>query len=373
MRVCVLHNRDHDLREDDPGREAREDVLHVAQAVTEALRESDLEVDVLPVGRDAVGFVDVLRRRPPGLVVNLCESLIADSRGEMAVPCLLDILGLRYTGSSALSLGLALHKHRAKELLIARGVPTPEFRVMDHPDQVARFDLPFPVIVKPTREDASTGVDFDAVVHTRRELLRAVTYILRTFAQPALVERYVDGREIYVPLLGNEPRQALPLTEIQFGPAFEGKPRIVTYEAKWSTASAVCTDSPALPCLLDANTQERVTRVAMDAFAALECTDYGRVDVRLSADGQPYVIDVNPNCDLHPSAGFARAAQAAGTSYPALALAIVEIALERSHGDTTRRSGRPRATGPAVGSNRNLLPGGGRMRARADRRRAQAE
>ena len=94
-------------------------------------------------------------------------------------------------------------------------------------------DLPFPLIVKPAREDASVGVDFDSVVHDRAGLVRACEAVLRTFQQPALVEQFIPGREIYVPLLGNAPRHALPLTEIHFGQAFENRPNIVSYKAKW--------------------------------------------------------------------------------------------------------------------------------------------
>jgi D-alanine-D-alanine ligase len=373
MRVCVLYNRDHDVLADDPGREARADVVRVAEAMAGALEYSGAVVRTLPVAEDAVGFFDSLRRDPPDVVVNLCESLVADSRGEMAVPCLLDLLGIPYTGSSALALGLALHKHKAKELLASRGVPTPEFCLVEHVEEVVRVELPFPLIVKPCREDASTGIDFDAVVTDRRQLARAARYVLRTFEQPALVERYIEGREIYIPLLGNAPTRPLPLTEIHFGRAFADKPKIVSYRAKWHAASPECIDSPALPCTLESAVERRLVDTAMDAFDALECRDYGRVDIRLSDDGQPYVIDINPNCDLHPSAGFARAALAAGTSYPQLALALVEIALGRCNGNTTNRPAGSRGARGAARPNRDVLSDRGDLRARAHRRRAQAE
>src|SRR5262245_35522551 len=129
MHISILHNRDHDLLENDPGREAREDVVRVAAALSEALTRGGITAEPLAVEGDSLTFVDMLRRRSPKLVVNLCESLAADSRGEMVVPCLLDLVGLPYTGSPALALGLALHKDKAKELLRSRGVPTPDFRV----------------------------------------------------------------------------------------------------------------------------------------------------------------------------------------------------------------------------------------------------
>jgi D-alanine-D-alanine ligase len=374
MHIAILYNQDHELLEDDPGREAREDVTRVASALSEALTRGDTYAEPLPVEGSRLDFVDVLARMQPDLVINLCESVAADSRGEMVIPCLLDMLGLPYTGSPALSLGLALHKDKAKELLKARGVSTPGFARVDRLEDVGTVDLPFPLIVKPAREDASVGISGDSVVHDRAALGRAVEAILRTFHQPALVEQFIPGREIYVPLLGNHPRRALPLTEIRFGKHFEDRPNIVTYAAKWESNSPDYQDSPSGICQLeDAALEARLVKTAVEAFSALECQDYGRVDLRVSPEGVPYVIDINPNCDLHPDAGFAKAARAAGIDYPALAMRLVEIALERTHGHpTTRRkgSGAPRLLDP---SNRNVLAGRSNGRHRARRSRASAE
>ena len=126
----------------------------------------------------------------------------------------------RTTGSSALSLGTALHKNKAKDVLRGRGVSTPGHALVSRLEDVVAVDLPFPLIVKPSREDASVGVDFDSVVHDREALGKAVARVLETFKQPALVEQYIAGREIYVPILGTQPRRALPLSEISFGAAF---------------------------------------------------------------------------------------------------------------------------------------------------------
>jgi D-alanine-D-alanine ligase len=374
MHIAILHNLDHDLLDDDPGREARKDVTKVARAIASAFDRSPVRAELVPVA-GAADLLATLEGLSPDLVINLCESLAADSRGEMAIPLLLDLVGIPYTGSHALSLGLALHKHKGKEILRARGVPTPAFALAERLDDLSGLDLPFPLIVKPSREDASAGVDFDSVVTTRTQLERAVRQVLSRFRQPALLEQYVDGPEVYVPLLGNRggARAHLPLTEIRFGPAFAGRPRILSYRAKWEADSAECKDSPSVPCTLSAREQERLRATATAAFDALECQDYGRVDLRVAADGTAYVIDVNPNCDLHPEAGFARAAAEAGITYRALAARLVEIALERSHGNTpSRRAGSAVGRRAAV-ANRNLLAGRGHLRAGAHRPRASAE
>ncbi len=373
MRIAILHNHDHALLEEDPGREAREDVVRVAAAMRVALGKSKHTVDLVPVEQDLLGIQDALGGEKPDLVLNLCESLAGDARGEMLVPAMLELMQVPYTGSSALSLALALHKNKAKEILRARGVPTPDFCVVEHLEDLADVDLPFPLIVKPSREDASMGIDFDSVVTTRQGLGRAVSKVLRTFHQPALVERFIEGREVYVPLLGNAPRRALPLSEIRFGNAFIGKPNVVSYKAKWDTESAECIESPSELAVLPKDVAARCVEVAIAAFEALECRDYGRVDLRVDASGQPYVIDINPNCDLHPQAGFAKAAEAAGLSYADLALHLVELAWERRHGNQAPRLSRPDAPRRAVEPHRDLHAGRAVVRARSHRRRAHAQ
>lgn len=372
MRIAILHNRDVDVLDDDPGREAREDVERVASAVHGALTQAGHTVDLVPVEKDLSAVTDAIARRKPDVVVNLCESLQGDSRGEMIVPAVLDLTRVQYTGNSAFTLALALHKNKAKEVLRARGVPTPEFWLVESADALKSVDLPFPLIVKPSREDASVGIDFDSVVADRKALAKAVDRVHRTFKQPALVERFIKGREIYVPLLGHPPRP-LPLTEIQFGGVFDGKPAVLTYRAKWEADSAECADSPSRPAELTKALEARCIEVATAAFEALEGRDYGRVDLRVDEDGQPWVIDINPNCDLHPQAGFARAAQAAGFSFAQLALHLVDLAWERRHGDqATRRTGQAAAR-RAAQPHRDVHAGRGVVRARAHRRGPAAE
>lgn len=376
MRIAILHNRDHDLLEDDPGREAREDVERVASAVHGVLTQAGHTVDLVPVERDLSAVTEAVARRKPDVVVNLCESLHGDSRGEMIVPAVLDLVHVQYTGNTAFTLALALHKNKAKEVLRARGVPTPDFWLVDSADALKQVDLPFPLIVKPSREDASVGIDFDSVVKDRKALARAVDRVRRTFKQPALVERFIDGREIYVPLLGTSGRRgekdralrALPLTEIRFGGVFEGRPPVLTYRAKWEADSQECLDSPSGAAELSPALEARCIETAQAAFEALEGRDYGRVDLRVDSDGQPWVIDINPNCDLHPQAGFAKAAQVAGLSFAQLAHHLVDLAWERRHGDQAPGPSRPAAARRAAQPHRDLHPGRGHVRPRAHRR-----
>lgn len=365
MHIAILYNRDHELLEDDPGREAREDVTRVASALAHALTVGDTSVELVPVEGPGLDFVNRLARLQPALVVNLCESIAADNRAETIIPSLMDMLGLPYTGSPAVSLTLALHKDKAKEVLRARGVSNPAYLRVDRLEDLERLELPFPLIVKPSREHASVGITGDSVVEDRAGLRHAVELVLRTFHQPALIEQFIPGREIYVPLLGNNPRRALPFTEICFGQLFDNRPNIVTYSGKWETTSQEYLQTPSAPCQLeDTALEARILNTALEAFNALECQDYGRVDLRVTPEGVPYVIDINPNCDLHPDAGFAKAARAAGMDYTAMAQRLVEVALERTHGHPIARRKGPGAARLPDSSNRNVLAGGAGVRDR---------
>ena len=355
MRVTVLHNLDH--LSAGPGQESREDVLRVAEAVARALRGAGHAVSVLGVGDDPLRALAALRGPPPpDLVFNLCESLRGDARGEMAMAAALELLRVPNTGSDPLALGLALHKDRAKALLRHHGIPTPDWWLLKPGDAEQVADPVFPLIVKPAREDGSLGISFDSVVGDEVALRSAIEAVWR-LDQPALVERYIDGRELMVSFVGNAPRRVLPLREIAFGPAFTGRPRIVSYRAKWIPTAPECLDSPSVSSVLPRGAAERVVETALHTCDVLGCRDYGRVDIRLSPEGVPYVIDVNPNCDLHPEAGFARGAAEAGLSYPALVSTIAEVAREMPRGDPTAAGERSAGAGRVARADQLLLDG----------------
>jgi len=194
----------------------------------------------------------------------------------------------------------------------------------------AGVDLPYPLFVKLAREDASVGIKDDNVVWDRRSLVKRVRAMLDEFQQPVLIERYVEGREVYVTLLGNDRVSPLPFHEIDFSRMPPGRPKIVSYAAKWDENSPEYAGTTPVPVqAMPAGWRASIERTAIAAFRALELRDYGRVDFRVAEDGTPYVIDVNPNCDISPDAGVARAARAAGLTYPQLIGRICEIAWER--------------------------------------------
>jgi D-alanine-D-alanine ligase len=191
-------------------------------------------------------------------------------------------------------------------------------------------DLPFPLIAKPVREDGSVGIVRTSVVHDVEQLARAVQAVVTTLRQPCLVEQFIEGREFNVALLGHPTPRVLPLSEIDFSALPPDAPHIVSYDAKWKSGSEDdLGTNPVLHPLLPSGVAARVRRVAADAFRAVGVRDYGRVDVRLAASGIPYVVDVNPNCDLSPNAGLARAAGAVGIDFGSLVALLVRYALRR--------------------------------------------
>jgi D-alanine-D-alanine ligase len=374
-RVLVVHNRDFEHSQQDPENGSRADIEGTADDVTTALGRAGLVVDRLGIDRDLAGAMSAIAAFRPDVVFNLCESLSADARFEPLLPLLLEHAGVAYTGSPPLTLGLALHKHKAKGVLRAAGVPTPDAVCLRTAD-VSAVTLPFPLIVKPSREDASTGISAQSVVHERADLERQVRAVLARYRQPALVERYIDGREIYVSMLGRRGGvDLLPLHEIDFSEMPAGRPRIVSFAAKWDESSVEYRGTKPVRCAgLAADVAARIATVAQAAWAAMELRDYGRLDIRLAGDGTPYVIDVNPNCDLSESAGgFARAGRAAGLGYDEVIRRIVDLAFQRcTHADTIPIAVRSRAAHrhPLAGS--GLPRSGGRVRDRATRRGARS-
>jgi D-alanine-D-alanine ligase len=373
----VAYNRDFEGSEADPENKAREEVRSTADDVAAALAHSGIDAEMVGVGDDLMDAMSRVKAFAPDVVFNLCESLGGDNSFEPLLPLLLEYAGIAYTGAPPLALGLALHKHRAKDALRAAGVPTPDGVAVASPAELTGVRLPFPLIVKPTREDASVGISAASVVHDRAALKQQVTYVTARYRQPALIERFIEGREIYVAMLGRTDGgvDMLPLSEIDFTDMPAERPRIVSFEGKWLETSVEFHGTKPVPCVgLSAEVQARIADVARTAFTAMELRDYGRLDLRLAADGTPYVIDVNPNCDLSAaSGGFARAGRAAGIDYDELIRRIVDLALQRRpHADTIPLAVRSRA------AHRNHLAGGGfpaagdRDRDRAARRRARS-
>ncbi|MGA9115237.1 MAG: ATP-grasp domain-containing protein [Bacteroidota bacterium] len=318
------------------GREIRTDlsevgVLEEMEDIRNALNTLGYRTTILNVNSDVFRLLDHLRENRPDLVFNLVECVENESLQEMHVAGLYELLKIPYTGAGPMALGLALNKPRVKEVLAFHGIPTPRFEVYGPADRIAvREDLRFPLIVKPSREDASVGISDDSVVSSLGELRRRVRFIHQEFGQPALVEEYIRGRELNVALIGNTKPIVMPISEIDFSGLEKGMQHIVSYEAKWMHGSARYEGTRGVcPAVLTPETEARLRDTALRCYRIVGCRDYARVDFRLTDQGEPYVLEVNPNPDIADDAGFARSAKAYGMSFDQIVGRIVEYALER--------------------------------------------
>lgn len=348
IRLVVLYNRDYgpDAQIAHPGDEARAGVARTALAVEEALRTyADAEVRSFPVDSPQ-SLRELLTREPCDAVFNLCESLRGDPRYEIPVPVILETFGVRYTGNTPLALRVALDKANAQATLSSKGVLVPAGRLVATLAEARTLEHELPAIVKPSREDGSIGIAASSVVHNRTALRRRARFVLEKLRQPAIVESYVDGREFNVSILGDAAPACLPLAEIDFSGLPDDAPRIVSYRAKWHEGTREYKSTTPKFGLDDEVLARKIRRAALGAFNALGLRDYARVDVRVDASGRPFVIDVNPNCDLSPDAGFAKAVAAAGTSYPQLIHTLIGFALARGQ----------RHAPPSAAKRRSLLP-----------------
>jgi D-alanine-D-alanine ligase len=266
------------------------------------------------------------------LVFNLTESYAGDDTKEMNVAAYMDLIGLSYTGAGPHAHFLAQDKGTAKKMFAFHQIRTPYFATSYRGNIDHAHDVQFPLIVKPQSEDGSIGIDAAAVVTGIKELMERVEYVQNEFDSPALIEEYIEGREIYAACLGSyEHTEVLPLVELDLSQLPEGTPKIASRDVKFEhhtraykvTKSKVADD-------LDEETTQKLSETALAAYRAVKLRDYGRIDMRLTPKGDVYVIEANPNPWLSSKHEFAMAAKKSGRSYTQLIGEIVDIALERT-------------------------------------------
>lgn len=315
-------------RKKPPPKRARRPKLD-REEIFDALAKLGHEPSYLVVdGRDQ--SLLALARCNADLIFNLTESYAGDDTKDMHLAAYLELLDMPYTGASPHALYLAQDKSLAKKVFQFHEIRTPFFAVsykgrLDH-----AHDIEFPLIVKPLSEDGSIGIEAASVVSSVKELMERIDYIHAQFDSPALIEEYIEGREIYAAILGSDKPEPLPLVELDLSKLPEGTPRIASTEVKWEkdteaykrTRSHIVED-------LDEKTTAKLQETAVAAYQALKLRDYGRIDMRLTAKGQVYVIEANPNPWLSSGAEFAMAARKSGRTYTDLMRDIVDLAMAR--------------------------------------------
>ena len=274
------------------------------------------------------------------LVFNLTESYAGDDTKEMNVAAYMDLLGLPYTGAGPHAHFLAQDKATAKKMFHFHEIRTPFFATAYRGNIDHAHDVKFPLIVKPQSEDGSIGIDAAAVVTGVKELMERVEYVQNEFDSPALIEEYIEGREIYASILGSyEKTEVLPLVELDLSKLPEGMPKIASRDVKFETDSkAYKLTKSTIAEDLDEATVQKLSETALATYRAVKLRDYGRIDMRLTSEGEVYVIEANPNPWLSSRHEFAMAAKKSGRSYTQLIGEIVDMALERTRGTTSSGS-----------------------------------
>jgi len=287
----------------------------------------------------AASFPDRLARTHPDIVFNMAEGLRGVNR-ESHVPAICEFLDVPYTGSDPLTLALALHKGRTKEILAHHRVPTAPFAQVAHPRELPGVQLPFPVFVKPVAEGSGKGIYINNLCTTPGQLRDRVHFLLEEYRQPVLVETYLPGREFTVAVLGNgDAARCLPLVAFDFTTLPAGAPPIYGFEAKWIWDTAEHQlEIYECPANVPATLAREIERVALGAYHALGCRDWCRIDVRLDASDVPNVVELNPLPGVLPdprlNSCFPKAARAAGYAYDELIQEVVRVAWLRIAGET---------------------------------------
>jgi D-alanine-D-alanine ligase len=338
MKVALLRNHDrsgvlHKFGQPSPERCSKRTVGNVGDALRAGGHDVDVfEADALLLNRlrewlpatpvpagDHAG-PDALRPdEVPAIAFNLAYGIQGECRYTQ-LPAMLELAGIPYTGSGPRGHTLALDKVVTKTLAAAAGVSTPAHRVATSPADLT--GLRYPLVVKPQHESTSYGLE---LVHGADRAAAAIDTVVRRYQQPALVEEYIEGREICIALLGNGTGlECLPPVEIRFGARTL---RMMTKDDKFhrrdSELTRVC------PAPLDHYLLSWIQEVAVATFEACHCRDYARVDIRVDANGVPWMLEINSMASLGLGGSYVMAAQAAGYSFDEIVNRIIAVALQR--------------------------------------------
>lgn len=302
------------------------DDTDLVEPVAQACRKNGHEPTIIPVDDDP--SATLLSVRDADVVFNLVETIHRDTRYTAAVAWLLDWAGIPFTGATPEALTLGLDKPQTKAVLAASGIRVPSGCVLFAPDDPLG-DVAYPVIVKPSREDASSGIDAGSVLHDEAALRERARLIMDVFRQPVLVEEFIPGREIMTSVIGGaNSLTVLPMQSIDFSGYPEGTPHILTFTAKWRPDSAEARGARLhFDSDLPPSVTARVEQIVLAAWRLLGFRHYGRIDVRLDADLEPCIIEANPNPDLVPTECLAQSALKAGISYDELIGTIIDLAV----------------------------------------------
>ena len=328
VRVAVVYNRDSRNVINLFGMPNQEKIgLATIRRLTDALRRGGHQVTAIEADKELIAKLEsfmprVVAGERPGMVFNVSYGLQGQAR-YTHVPSILEMVGIPYVASGPLGHSLALDKVVTKMILRQNDIPTPDFAVLDTPDAPIPGDLPYPMIVKPKNEAVSFGL---AVVNDPDELRESAKVIFDRFSQPVLTEQYIEGREVNVGLLGNAPAEPFPPVMLSFGDG----PQIYTYEDKTGRSGRKI--EPLCPAPISDALTARAQEIAVRAFSVLGLHDCARVDMRIDADDNLYVLEVNSLPSLGEHGSYLVGAAHVGMDFGSFVNRLVEVASARYFG-----------------------------------------
>jgi D-alanine-D-alanine ligase len=298
--------------------------------ISKKLKRVGFDAYTLNLKDDIFSLLDFVKQNPPDVIFNFAEIYKEQPRLEMNLVGLYELIGIPYTGASALTLANCQSKFLTKKLLNYHGIKTAKFQLFDKIPDEFKLETKFPVIVKPAYEDASVGIENESIVYNTQALTKRLEFVFTQFNQPALIEEFIEGREFNVSVTGDLKPKVLPISEIDFSRMPDHLHNIVSYQAKWDPQhESYHKTIPICPAEISKALEDKLKQTAISAFKIMGTRDYARVDMRVTSDEEVYVLEVNPNPDLTEGAGFMRSAHAAGLSYSRALKRIVMLAYER--------------------------------------------
>lgn len=301
-------------------------------AIIAALNKRGHTVESLDV--ESPNLFSYFRKNRVDMVFNIAEGKSGKFR-ESEIPAILDYFNIPYTGSNTFSLALALNKALTKKILKAEDIPTPNFQVFAKGDEELNPDLRFPLIVKPNREGSAKGITISNVVYRKEKLFAKIKETINIYKQEALVEEFIEGKELTVGILENGKTTILPILEIDFSTCKNSGEYFYSWRMKEYQGNAELGLVPTFHCpaRLDREIEAKVKETALKTHHAVGCFDISRTDIRLSQDSIPYVLEINPLPGLNPrESNFPLMAYAAGMQYEDIIDAILMSASSRQRG-----------------------------------------
>jgi len=308
------------------------DLTSIGKNIEKTLKEKGYKVTFFDFNNLPKAFND-LRKSNVDLVFNVCERINNSSLLEPHVAAILDTLQIPYTGSNPFTLGLCIDKIRVKKLLNYHGIPTPKWDYAYSLEDKIDEDLKYPLIIKPANSDNSIGITNDSVVTDKKGLEGQIKKVTEEMDQTALVEEYIEGDEYDVSILGSEEDdlRVLPLSRSIFDKMPEGFWHIYPFDAKWTDNPAyktgITVQRPAKN--ISKKLESLITEISLDTYNILDCHDYGRVEVRVDKNNNPYVLELNPNPSINIGDCVPGAAEFVGMNYADFLEEIIRMAVRR--------------------------------------------